>query len=210
MNVSSTTPVRGLVLRSTHARLYDIGSWLLVRGRSKRYRRRLLESAGVKPGSQVLDVGCGTGSLAIEAARAGAVKVCGIDASSDMLAIARRKARRAGVDATFTFASAEALPCADASCDVVFSTIMLHHLPQQARLQCAREMRRVLKADGRVLVVEFGASSSPGRLAWLRHARRHGHVPTEEVAQVLSEAGLTVLQSGAIGVRDLHYTLARR
>jgi hypothetical protein len=73
-------------------------------------------------------------------------------------------------------------------------------------------MRRVLKADGRLLVVEFGAPSSPEGHGWLGHARRHGghgHVPADEVARVLREAGLTVLQSGPVGVLDLHYTLAR-
>jgi demethylmenaquinone methyltransferase/2-methoxy-6-polyprenyl-1,4-benzoquinol methylase/phosphoethanolamine N-methyltransferase len=135
--------------------------------------------------------------------------VYGVDASRDMLNIARRKAKRAGVDATFSLASAEALPFADASFDVVFNTIMLHHLPRQARMQCAREMRRVLKADGRLLVVEFSASSSQRRRGLIGHLRRHGHIPPDEVARVLGEAGLTVLQSGLIGVRDLHYTLAR-
>jgi ubiquinone/menaquinone biosynthesis C-methylase UbiE len=209
MNVPATPPLRGWVLRSTHARLYDIGSWLLLRGRSKRYRMRLLELAGVGPGSRVLDVGCGTGSLAIAAARGGASVVSGVDASPDMLDIARRKAKRAGVEAAFSLASAESLPWANASFDAVFNTIMFHHLPRPARLQCAREMRRVLQADGRLLVVEFGASSSDARRGWLGHLHRHGHVPSDEVARVLRDAGLTVLQSSLVGVRDMHYTLAR-
>jgi len=212
MNVPATAPVRGLVLRSTHARLYDIGSWLLLRGRSKWYRRRLLELAGVQPGSRVLDVGCGTGSLVIAASRGGAAAVSGVDASPEMLDIAGRKAKRAGVETTFRLASAEALPSADTSFDVVFNTIMLHHLPRPARVQCAREMRRVLKADGRLLVVEFDAPSSlegHGSLGRVRRHGGHGHVPADEVARVLREAGLTVLQSGLVGVRDLHYTLAR-
>jgi ubiquinone/menaquinone biosynthesis C-methylase UbiE len=209
MNVSATAPVRGLILRSTHARLYDIGSWLLLRGRSRWYRRRLLELAGVQPGSHVLDVGCGTGSLVIEASRAGATAVSGVDASPDMLGIARRKAKRAGVDATFSLASAEALPCADTSVDVVLNTIKHHHLPPPARVKCAREMRRALKAGGRLLVVEFDASSSPGHRGWPDHGRGHGHVPADEVARVLREAGLTVLQGGPVGVRNLHYTLAQ-
>lgn len=209
MNVSTNDPVRGLVLRSTHARLYDIGTWLLLRGRGRWYRQGLLRLAGVRPGERLLDVGCGTGSLLIEASRAGAAEALGVDASPDMLAIARRKATRAAVDATFTLASAEALPCADGSRDVVFNTIMLHHLPRPARLQCAREMRRVLKPDGRLLVVEFGASPSEGRRGRLAHAGRHGQLPAADLARLLRDAGLTVLRSGAVGVADLHYTLAR-
>ncbi|MBU6438790.1 MAG: class I SAM-dependent methyltransferase [Betaproteobacteria bacterium] len=208
-NVSANGPARGWVLRSTHARLYDLGSWLLLRGRARGYRQGLLELAGVGPGSRVLDVGCGTGSLVLESVRAGAAQAIGVDASPDMLGIARRKAMRAGWGATFTQASAEDLPCADASCDVVFNTIMLHHLPQPARLQCAREMRRVLKPGGRLLVVEFGAGSSGAPHGRRGHGGRHGHVPAAAVARVLLEAGLTVLESGPIGVRDLHYTLAR-
>lgn len=209
MNISTNGPVRGLVLSSTHARFYDIGAWLLLRGRRKWYRQRVLEMAWVRPGSCLLDVGCGTGSLLIECSRAGAAEALGVDASPDMLAIARRKAMRAGVDATFKLASAEALPCADGSRDVVFNTIMLHQLPRMARLQCAREMRRVMKPDGRLLVVEFGAFPSAARGGWPGHAGRHGQLPAADVAGLLLEAGLTVLQSGAVGIADLHYTLAR-
>ena len=59
------------------------------------------------------------------------------------------------------------------------------------------------------VVVEFAASSA-GAPRWrLGHGGRHGHLPSAEVARVLGEAGLAVLDSGSIGLRGLHYSLAR-
>lgn len=199
--------MRGLLVRSTHARLYDLGAWLLMFGRRGKYTRRLLDLARVQPGASVLDVGCGTGTLAVAARRAGAGPVHGIDGSPDMLERAIRKARRAHVDVTFTVGTAEALPYPDASFDIVFNTLMFHHLPRPVRVQCAREMRRVLAPGGRLLLVEFGSSSvGPAGLGRLH---RHGHVAPEQVDQVIREAGLTVFANGEVGLRDLHYLLAR-
>ena len=134
--------------------------------------------------------------------------VHGIDASPEMIARATRKARKARIDVTFRTAVAEALPFPDRTFDVVLSTLMLHHLPRPTREQSAREIRRVLKPGGRVLAVDFG---TPGRhhrgiLGHLHH--RRGHVALDSVIELLSAAGLTVVESGAVGVKDLHFTIA--
>jgi hypothetical protein len=84
---------------------------------------------------------------------------------------------------------------------------MLHHLPRAARQQCAREMRRVVKSGGRVLVVDFGVAGRRRR-GLLTHFHRHGRVERDEVISVLCDAGLTVVESGAVGVWDLHFVLA--
>jgi ubiquinone/menaquinone biosynthesis C-methylase UbiE len=198
----------GLVLHRAAA--YDFFVWLMTRGREAAMREQILRLARLAPGEAVLDVGCGTGTLAIAAKRqvGAAGKVQGIDASPEMLARAARKARRAGVDVAFSTAPAQALPFPDASFDAVLTSVMLHHLPRPARAQCAGEMRRVLKPGGRVLAVDFAAAQEKGLLAHLH--RRHGHVTPHDIVALLGAAGLDVKASGAVGFRSLHYALAAR
>lgn len=92
---------KGQVMRSS-ARFYDLMVWLLTLGRERPFRERLVELARLQPGESVLDVGCGTGTLAIAAKRrvgpTGIVQ--GIDASPEMIARATRKANKAGVEVT--------------------------------------------------------------------------------------------------------------
>lgn len=199
---------RGRVLHSA-ARYYDLLAWLLTFGREKAFRERLVELARLKAGETVLDVGCGTGTLAIAAkGRVGpAGVVYGIDASSEMIALARRKAAKAGVDVAFQTEVVEALPFPDARFDAVLSTLMLHHLPRAAREQCAREMRRVLKPGGRVLAVDFSTPAGQ-RKGLLGHLHRHGHVALRDIVELLQHAGLSVAESGPVGVRDLQFVLA--
>src|SRR5579863_8391260 len=81
-----TLGTSGLVLHK--AAIYDLTLWLLSLGREGAFRERVLRLARLSPGEQVLDVGCGTGTLAIAAKRhVGATgSVCGVDASSEMIA----------------------------------------------------------------------------------------------------------------------------
>ncbi len=204
METGHRTP--GLTLHA--AGLYDLTLWLMTRGRERAFREDMLDLVALRPGEAVLDVGCGTGSLAIAAKRGvgSTGTVDGVDASPQMLARAARKTRRAGLGVEFTIAPAQALPFPDARFDVVLSTIMLHHLPRPGRTACLREMRRVLKPGGRVLVVEFTAPTH-GKHSRRSHFHRHGHVELESIITLLKEAGLDVVQSGAVGLRDMHYIL---
>jgi len=190
------------------AAAYDFFVWLMTGGREGAMRERILKLARLQPGEAVLDLGCGTGTLAIAAKRAvgAAGKVHGIDASPEMLARAAQKARRAAMDVAFTEAAAQALPFSDASFDVVLTSVMLHHLPRPARAQCAAEMRRVLRPGGRVLAVDFAGSQEKGLMAHLH--QRHGHVELEDIVALLGAAGLEVKESGAVGCRSLHFALA--
>lgn len=93
-------------------RLYDLILLALTRGREQAYRDDLLTLCGIASGQSVLDVGCGTGTQAIAAHRRVQPhgSVVGIDVSPRMVAAARRKARRAGLDIQFDCADATALP----------------------------------------------------------------------------------------------------
>ncbi len=207
LDQSLTPSTTGLVVH--WAARYDLLVWLVTLGRERVFREKVLRLARLEPGESVLDVGCGTGTLAIAAKRHVGPRgpVSGIDASPEMIARAGKKARKAGVEVVFKNAVAEALPFPDAQFDAVLTTVMLHHLPRKARQQCACEMRRVLKPGGRVLAVDFGGAA-PERRNLLAHFHRHGHVNLRDIIAVLSEAGLNIVESGAVGISDLQFVLA--
>jgi ubiquinone/menaquinone biosynthesis C-methylase UbiE len=153
-------------------------------------------------------VGCGTGTLAILAKKhAGTGAVHGVDASPEMITRARRKAKSAHADVAFDNAVVESLPFPDGTFDVVLSTLMLHHLPRAVREKAAREIRRVLKSGGRVVVVDFGPGERKPR-GFLSHLHRHGHIEIGEVVRVLQGAALTVTESGDLGLKDMQFVLA--
>jgi ubiquinone/menaquinone biosynthesis C-methylase UbiE len=198
---------KGLVVH--WAGRYDLLIWLLTFGRERRFRERLLGPARLQRGESVLDVGCGTGTLAIAANRRVGVggSVHGVDASPEMIARARSKAKKAGAEVVFENALAESLPFPDARFDVVLSTVMLHHLPGALRREAVREMRRVLKPGGRLLAVDFGGARGhgPGPLA---HFHRHGHVDPRQLIDLATDVGLRVVESGPLGMWDLQFVLA--
>jgi ubiquinone/menaquinone biosynthesis C-methylase UbiE len=202
----------GLILHRAFG--YDLLVRLLSLGGERTYRERTLDLAALKTGESVLDVGCGTGTLAIAAKRhvGSAGKVYGIDASPEMIARARKKAKKAAGDVVFENAFVESLPFPDATFDVVLSTTMLHHLPDKARRQCLREVRRVLKPAGRFLAVDFGGPVNERR-SWVARLHRHGRIDLSRLTPLVSEAGMKIMQSGPMAqnfglMSDLHFILA--
>jgi ubiquinone/menaquinone biosynthesis C-methylase UbiE len=199
----------GLVLHGALG--YDVLVWILTRGRGKGFRLRLLKLARAKAGERMLDIGCGTGSLVIEAGRVVGPEcvVSGIDPSPEMIARARRKARHAGVNADFQEAAAERLPFPEAQFDLVTSTLMLHHLPKPARQTSVVEAARVLKPGGRFLAVDFAGSAPKKTLLGHLH-RRHGHTKLGELVALVQGAQLEVVETGPVGFNDLNFVLATK
>lgn len=199
----------GLLLRSAGA--YDWLVWLVTFGHERRFREAMLRPAALRRGEHVLDIGCGTGSLALLAKRQVGPdgRVVGIDGSPEMIARARRKTARANAEVAFEVAPAQALPFADCSFDVVLSTLVFHHLPRPSRAQLGREIRRVLKPGGRVLAVDFARGDTKPRGLISRVHARHGATSPADLMDPLADAGLEIVGSGPLGVMDLHFALGR-
>jgi ubiquinone/menaquinone biosynthesis C-methylase UbiE len=190
---------------------YDLLMKVVTLGREQDFRRAILDAAKVARGNRVLDIGCGTGTLALAAKeRVGPeAQVNGIDPSDEMVARARAKAARKGLAVTFDIASAQKLPFSDGSFDVVLSSLMLHHLPDPVRKDAVSEVCRVLKPKGRFLVVELiqkpGLFSSlmPARLT---HSHNHSHA-FEDAKRLMKDGGFREVDSGAFKWRFAAWVL---
>ena len=146
--------VRGLF--DAGAAHYDaVVDWGFLRTGS-RYRRWALRRLGLKPGNTLLDVACGTGLVAAEAASilGGAQDITCLDPSEGMLAVARSRLK-----ATFVVGRAEQMPFPDNSFDFVTMGYALRHVTSLE--ETFGEFRRVLKPGGRLLVLEVTKPSAP-------------------------------------------------
>jgi SAM-dependent methyltransferase len=183
--------------------LFDMVAAVAVRDRA--IKRRVLASAGITTGEHVLDVGCGTGTLALGAARAArGVRVTGLDADASILARARRKAARASLEVRLDEGRSTTLPYPDASFDLVLSTLFFHHVDDDAKRQTASELVRVLRPGGRVVVGDLGRPRNAlMRMATLVSVQLVDGFTTTALnvrgglQEVLSAAGLR-----AVAVRD--------
>ena len=160
-SLPSLAIVRGFVWN--WARRYDLLMGVVTLGKEKVFRQRIADLARLQPGETVLDVGCGTGTLAVVAKkRVGATgRVSGIDPSPQMIARASHKAAQRGLAIDFQAGVIEQLPFPDQSFDVVLSTFMMHHLPDDLKRGGLREIARVLKAGGRLLVLDMNGPAGP-------------------------------------------------
>lgn len=134
---------------------YDFIQKYIVR--DIRYKSLLIQQAAIQPGQQVLDLGCGTGTLAIMAKQAQpGAEVTGLDADPDMLKVATYKSAQLKIPVKFDVGFTNKLPYPDESFDRVLSSIMIHHLKTPDKWQTAREMYRVLKPGGQLHIIDFG------------------------------------------------------
>jgi ubiquinone/menaquinone biosynthesis C-methylase UbiE len=198
-----------LIRRAAH---YDMFVDVLTLGRRAQLRRQTVALASIQPGERVLEVGCGTGDVALAAAAlAGPTgAVAGIDPSPEMIAVARAKAIRAACAVDFQIGLIEALAFPDATFDVVLSSLMMHHLPDDLKRQGLVEIARVLKPGGRLLIVDAKRPSSRlGRLvaALMLHSGLKSGI--QDLPPMLRAAGFIHIDTGQTGFRVLGFVRGR-
>lgn len=183
---------KGLILKGGWR--YDLHGWLndifSFRGQGRKLGQRAIALARLQPGEQVLDVGCGTGTLALEAARrvGHTGRVTGIDPGTEQIARARAKAARRHMPIEFRVGVIEEIAFPDHTFDVVFSTLMMHHLPAPLKRQGLAEIARVLKPGGRLVIADFTRPKERQGQAARFHA---GGSSLRELAALVEEAGFS-------------------
>lgn len=134
---------------------YDFIQKYIVR--DVRYKSLLITQANIRPGQRVLDLGCGTGTLAVMAKLAQpSAEVSGLDADPEMLKVAKYKSTLQKVSVNFDIGFTNQLPYPDEYFDRVLSSIMIHHLKTPDKIKTAQEVYRVLKPGGQLHIIDFG------------------------------------------------------
>lgn len=137
---------------SAIARRYDLMNGLMTAGMDRMWRQELVDRCRLRAGDRVLDLGTGTGELALSLqSHANSVEVWAADISLEMLVCAQAKPKSGAI--RFHQSDAQRLPLPDASFDVVVSAFLLRNLPDHAL--ALREQTRVLKPGGRLLFLDI-------------------------------------------------------
>lgn len=141
---------------------YQLWARVLSLGQDPRWRRRMVDGLGLAPGSSVLDVAAGTGSITRLLSERGH-RVVSVDISPQMLGVARRRG------AVAALASGERLPFPDATFDAVTFGYLLRYVDDVPG--ALTELVRVTRPGGVIGMVEFGRPSWPWRAPWMLYTR---------------------------------------
>jgi SAM-dependent methyltransferase len=164
---------------------------------SAKNAEEFVEALDLNPGMQVLDVACGTGNLAIPAARKGA-QVIGVDIATNLLAQARARAKAEDLKVVFEEGDAEHLRFPDEHFDVVMSMFGAMFAPDPD--QVASELARVCKHGGRIAMANWTPEGFTGRM--FRLSSRHLPPPVELPAPTLwGDEAVARLRLSANGVK---------
>jgi ubiquinone/menaquinone biosynthesis C-methylase UbiE len=185
------------------AEVYELGVELLFRGTADVMRRQIIppiteyvRAVGDATQVKLLDIGCGTGRTLHQIARTHpAMRLHGVDLSPAYIKLARRRLLDVE-EVTLAVENGEALPWADATFDVVTSVYLFHELPRNARRNVVREMLRVVRPGGLVVIEDSAQpSESPDLAAVLHGFPQDFHEPfyedylDDDLGRLLAEVG---------------------
>jgi ubiquinone/menaquinone biosynthesis C-methylase UbiE len=144
-------------------RLYEFIVWVMTCGKEQAFRKFTAELAELKKGESVLDIGCGTGAMALLAKQyvGETGSSCGIEPSLEMVSYARQKAKRQKVLIDIHPGVIEQIDYPSKSFDVILCLIVMHHMPDDTKVQGIKEMARTLKPGGRLVVVDSNLQLLP-------------------------------------------------
>jgi demethylmenaquinone methyltransferase/2-methoxy-6-polyprenyl-1,4-benzoquinol methylase len=163
-----------------------------------------------KAGMSILDVGCGTGAY-LDFYKRYQCNLFGIDTSPAMMAVAQK---RLGEEAELYLGSATEMPYPDQSFDLVLSMLVIHEMDQPVRLAVLEEIKRVLKPDGRILLIDFNPGPVEFFEGWKNKAiillsemaagRAHFRnyrqfMSTNGLHNLAETAGLTIVNQKVVG-----------
>jgi ubiquinone/menaquinone biosynthesis C-methylase UbiE len=176
VTTSQTVPSALESLKARQQQIWSSGDYSKIAWITVPLARELIEAVEPRPGSQVLDVACGTGHVALEAARL-ACSVTGVDYVPALVEVARRRAEAEGLEVDFRVGDAESLPFADESFDCVVSAIGVMFTADHDR--AAAELVRVCRPGGRIALASWTPAGFVGQM--LKTVGKH--VPPPPAAQ---------------------------
>jgi ubiquinone/menaquinone biosynthesis C-methylase UbiE len=162
-----------------------------------RFKRLLVEQAGLRPGHRALDVGCGTATLTILLKLASPeAEVTGLDGDSKVLALARTKIKNAGLDIALKQGLASEAPFPPESFDCIVSSLVFHHLTSDEKRRTLARSRELLRPGGEIHIADWGKAQNPAmRVAFLAIQLLDGFKTTTDnvrglLPKFMTEAGL--------------------
>ncbi|MCA9955937.1 MAG: class I SAM-dependent methyltransferase [Anaerolineales bacterium] len=194
-------------------RYYDTVVGVATLGRARKMHQSTLQLAQLQPGEAILDIGCGTGKLIFAAEKVvglGGTAV-GLDVEPGMITQAKANAAKARSRATFEVASVTQIPYPDNSFDVVTSSLVYHHLNPAEKIAGLQEVARVLKENGRFLIVDLNPTRRglAVRLPGHNQLAQEDYVSREVVAQ-LKAAGFNHIHAGEHAFKQLSYAIGSK
>ena len=155
-----------IIIKSQMERMvnsYDLYMKRITLGREDGLRKMTVNLAQVKQGDCVLEVGCATGTLSLAAKQqAGPTgSVFGIDIIPGMIEVSQKKAAQANMDIVFQSGSIDNIPFPNNSFDVVLCSFMIFHMSEKVRNKGIEEIYRVLRPQGRLLVLDLALPPNP-------------------------------------------------
>lgn len=201
MNTANQTILDFQTIKARQKATWESGDFGQIAKYTMPSAEEFMSRLPLEPGARVLDVACGTGNLAVIAARAGC-QTAGVDLASNLIAQARTRAGREGLAIEYTEGDAEALPYADASFDMVVSMYGVMFAPRPDIV--ASELLRVTRPGGLIALANWTPEGFLGKLFGV--FKRHVTPPAGLPSPMLWGDEAVVRERLGAGASDLQLT----